>query len=132
MADGLRAVAALTDPVGEVADGWVRPNGLRVQRVRVPLGVVAIIYQNRPNVTSDAFSLCLKSGHAAFLLGSAGPIHSNVALAAALRAALGQTGLPTDSPALAGHTRHATPANFMHPRAATATVTGSGRARVGP
>src|SRR3546814_9875368 len=82
MADGLRAVAALTDPVGEVTDGWVRPNGLRVQRVRVPLGVVAIIYENRPNVTSDAFSLCLQSGNAALLRGSAGAIHSNVAIAA--------------------------------------------------
>src|SRR3546814_18880385 len=96
MADGLRAVAALTDPVGEVADGWVRPNGLRVQRVRVPLGVVAIIYENRPNVTSLAFRLCLKSRNAAFLPGSAGAIHPNVDLAAALRAAHGTPGLPKD------------------------------------
>ncbi len=62
MASGLRQVAALRDPVGEVTDGWVRPNGLRIQRVRVPLGVVAIIYESRPNVTSDAAALCLKSG----------------------------------------------------------------------
>jgi glutamate-5-semialdehyde dehydrogenase len=59
MAAGLRQVAGLADPVGEVADGWTRPNGLRVQRLRVPLGVVAIIYENRPNVTSDACGLCL-------------------------------------------------------------------------
>src|SRR6266511_6150891 len=65
MADGLRKVAALPDPVGELLDGGVRPNGLEIQRVRVPLGVVAIIYENRPNVTSDAASLCLKSGKAA-------------------------------------------------------------------
>ena len=66
--------AALPDPVGEVLDGWVRPNGLRISRVRVPLGVVAIIYENRPNVTSDAAGLCLKSGNAAFLRGSSGAI----------------------------------------------------------
>ena len=72
MAAGLRQVAGLADPVGEVTDGWVRPNGLQVQRVRVPLGVVAIIYENRPNVTSDAFGLCLKSGNAAFLRGLVG------------------------------------------------------------
>ena len=67
MATGLRAVAGLPDPIGEVVDGWVRPNGLRVQRVRVPLGVVGIIYENRPNVTSDAAGLCLKSGNAVVL-----------------------------------------------------------------
>ena len=78
MANGLRAVAGLPDPVGEVADGWMRPNGLRVHRVRVPLGVVAIIYENRPNVTSDAFGLCLKSGNAAFLRGSSGAIRSTL------------------------------------------------------
>ena len=79
MAAGLRQVAGLADPVGEVTDGWVRPNGLQVQRVRVPLGVVAIIYENRPNVTSDAFGLCLKAGNAAFLRGSSGAIRSNIA-----------------------------------------------------
>ena len=70
MAAGLRKVAALPDPVGEVTEGWVRPNGLRVTRVRVPLGVVGVIYENRPNVTSDAAGLCLKAGNAAFLRGS--------------------------------------------------------------
>src|SRR5262245_5656344 len=63
MAAGLRQVAALPDPVGEITDGWVRPNGLRIRRVRVPLGVVAVIYENRPNVTSDAAGLCVKSGN---------------------------------------------------------------------
>ena len=67
MADSLRSVAGLADPLGEIVDGWVRPNGLRVQRVRVPLGVVGVIYENRPNVTTDAAALCLKSGNAAFL-----------------------------------------------------------------
>ena len=70
MAAGLRKVAGLPDPVGEVVEGWVRPNGLRVTRVRVPLGVVGVIYENRPNVTSDAAGLCLKAGNAAFLRGS--------------------------------------------------------------
>lgn len=79
MADGLRQIAARRDPIGEVADGWVRPNGLRIERVRVPLGVVAIIYESRPNVTSDAAGLCLKSGNAAFLRGSSSAITSNLA-----------------------------------------------------
>ena len=77
MADGLRTVAGLADPVGEVVDGWVRPNGLRVERVRVPLGVVGVIYENRPNVTSDAAGLCLKAGNAAFLRGSSSALRSN-------------------------------------------------------
>ena len=72
MASGLRKVADLPDPVGEVTAGWVRPNGLRIRQVRVPLGVVGIIYENRPNVTSDAAALCVKSGNAAFLRGSSG------------------------------------------------------------
>ena len=81
MADGLRQVAALPDPIGEVLDGWRRPNGLEIQRVRVPLGVVAIIYENRPNVTSDAAGICLKSGNAALLRGSATALRSNLAVA---------------------------------------------------
>src|SRR5262245_26021161 len=85
MAAGLRKVAGLPDPVGEIVDGWVRPNGLRVRRVRVPLGVVAIVYENRPNVTSDAAGLCVKSGNTAFLRGSSGAISSNIAVASALR-----------------------------------------------
>src|SRR5690606_37942402 len=88
MAGGLRQVASLPDPVGEVIGGWVRPNGLRISQVRVPLGVVAIIYENRPNVTSDAFGLCLKSGNAAFLRGSSGALSSNLAIAAVLREAV--------------------------------------------
>ncbi len=97
MADGLRQVAGLPDPVGEVLDGWTRPNGLRIERVRVPLGVVAIIYENRPNVTSDAAALCLKSGSAAFLRGSSGAVESNRAIAAALREGVSKAGLPADA-----------------------------------
>ena len=90
MAGGLRQVAGLADPVGEVSQGWTRPNGLRIAKVRVPLGVVAIIYENRPNVTSDAFGLCLKSGNAAFLRGSSGAIESNIAIAGAAARGAGQ------------------------------------------
>jgi glutamate-5-semialdehyde dehydrogenase len=116
MAAGLRKVAALPDPVGEIVDGWVRPNGLRVERVRVPLGVVAIIYENRPNVTSDAFALCLKSGNAAFLRGSSGAIRSNISIAAALREGVAKAGLPEDSLVLVEDTSHETAVEFMRLR----------------
>jgi glutamate-5-semialdehyde dehydrogenase len=116
MAAGLRSVASLPDPVGEVADGWVRPNGLRVQRVRVPLGVVAIIYENRPNVTSDAFGLCLKSGNAAFLRGSSAAIRSNIAIAAALREGLAKAGLPEDSLVVVEDTSYEAAIEFMRLR----------------
>ena len=97
MADGLRKVAALPDPVGQVVDGWVRPNGLEIRQVRVPLGVVAIIYENRPNVTSDAAGLCLKSGNVAFLRGSSAAFRSNTAISSVLREAYGKAGLPADA-----------------------------------
>jgi glutamate-5-semialdehyde dehydrogenase len=113
MADGLRKVAALPDPVGELLDGWVRPNGLEIQRVRVPLGVVAIIYENRPNVTSDAASLCLKSGNAALLRGSGSALRSNIALAAVLREALDKTGLPEDGVVLVENPSHETAVEVM-------------------
>ncbi|MGH9139193.1 MAG: glutamate-5-semialdehyde dehydrogenase [Acidimicrobiales bacterium] len=116
MASGLRKVAALPDPVGEVVDGWVRPNGLRIERVRVPLGVVAIIYENRPNVTSDAFGLCLKSGNAAFLRGSSGAIASNTAIAGILREGLAKAGLAEDSLVLVEDTRYDAAVEFMRLR----------------
>ncbi len=116
MAGGLRQVAGLPDPVGEVLDGWVRPNGLRISRVRVPLGVVAIIYENRPNVTSDAAGLCLKSGNAAFLRGSSGAISSNVAIAAVLREAVAKAGLPADAVTLVADTSRETAVEFMQLR----------------
>ena len=106
MADGLRSVAALPDPVGEVLDGWRRPNGLEIQRVRVPLGVVAIIYENRPNVTSDAAGLCLKSGNAAFLRGSGSALRTNLAVAAALREGFVKAGLPEDALVLVDDPSH--------------------------
>ncbi|MFM8862389.1 MAG: glutamate-5-semialdehyde dehydrogenase [Acidimicrobiia bacterium] len=116
MASGLRQVASLPDPVGEVLDGWVRPNGLRVSRVRVPLGVVAIIYENRPNVTSDAAGLCLKSGNAAFLRGSSGAITSNLAIEAVLRRAAEGAGLPADSVILVADTSREAAVEFMRQR----------------
>ena len=116
MAAGLRGVAALADPVGEVVDGWVRPNGLRVQRVRVPLGVVGIIYENRPNVTSDAAGLCLKSGNVAFLRGSSSALESNRAVVAILREALVKAGLAADGVLLVEDTSHETALEFMRLR----------------
>jgi len=113
MAEGLRTVAALPDPVGEVLDGWSRPNGLRVTRVRVPLGVVGVIYENRPNVTSDAAGLCLKAGNAAFLRGSASALDSNRAVVAVLRRALAKAGLPEAAVTLVEDTSHETAAEFM-------------------
>ncbi|HVM54998.1 MAG TPA: glutamate-5-semialdehyde dehydrogenase, partial [Acidimicrobiales bacterium] len=116
MANGLRLVAGLSDPVGEVVRGWVRPNGLRIEQVRVPLGVVAMVYENRPNVTSDAFGLCLKSGNAAFLRGSSAAISSNIAIAAVLREALAKAGLPEDSLVLVEDTSREAAIEFMRLR----------------
>ena len=116
MADGLRAVAALPDPVGEVVEGHVRPNGLRVERVRVPLGVVGIIYENRPNVTADAAALCLKSGNAALLRGSAGALESNRVIASSFSQAIAKAGLPPDAVLLVEDTAHATAVEFVRLR----------------
>jgi len=116
MAGGLEQVAGLADPVGEVLDGWVRPNGLQISRVRVPLGVVAIIYENRPNVTSDAAGLCLKSGNTAFLRGSSGAITSNIAIASVLREAYEKVGLPADALVLVEDTSREAAVEFMQQR----------------
>ena len=116
MAAGLRQVAALPDPVGEVVTGWTRPNGLRITKVRVPLGVVGIIYENRPNVTSDAFGLCLKSGNAALLRGSSGAITSNLAIASVLRQGLAKAGLPEDGLLLVEDTSRESAVEFMRLR----------------
>ncbi len=117
MAGGLREVAALDDPVGEVVDGSVRPNGLRIRRVRVPFGVVGIIYENRPNVTSDAMGLCLKSGNAVMLRGSAGALESNRAIVRALREGIAAAGLPDDVVILVEDVRHETVDEFVRLRA---------------
>jgi glutamate-5-semialdehyde dehydrogenase len=94
MVQSIEAVIELPDPVGEVLRTWRRPNGLEIRKVRVPLGVIGIIYESRPNVTSDCAALCLKSGNAVVLRGGAESFHSNQAIGAALRAALRSTRLP--------------------------------------
>jgi glutamate-5-semialdehyde dehydrogenase len=94
IARGIEQVATLTDPVGDVMDSWQRPNGIRIEQVRVPIGVIGIIFESRPNVTSDASVLCLKSGNATILRGGSEAIHSNRAIAAALQAGGGAAGLP--------------------------------------
>jgi glutamate-5-semialdehyde dehydrogenase len=97
MADGVRQVAALEDPVGQVIKEWTRPNGLRISKVRVPIGVVGIIYESRPNVTCDAAVLCTKTGNATILRGGSESIRSNLAIAEALQAGAAEAGLPADS-----------------------------------
>jgi glutamate-5-semialdehyde dehydrogenase len=94
MAEGLRQVAALPDPVGEISDMNYRPSGIQVGKMRVPLGVIGIIYESRPNVTADAAALCLKSGNAAILRGGSEASHSNQAIAACIRLGLESAGLP--------------------------------------
>ena len=94
IAVALREVAALPDPVGQVTRAYDRPNGIHVERVRVPLGVIAMIYEARPNVTADAAALCIKAGNAVILRGGSEAIHSNTAIASALRRALREAGLP--------------------------------------
>ncbi len=97
MADGLREVAALADPVGKITGLAYRPSGIQVGRMRVPLGVIGIIYESRPNVTADAAALCLKSGNACILRGGSEAIHSNRAIAARVQAGLAEAGLPEDA-----------------------------------
>ena len=94
MADGLREVAALPDPVGEITGMWRRPNGIQVGRMRIPLGVIGIVYESRPNVTADAAGLCLKSGNAVILRGGSESIHSNTAIGALLKEVLLKMRLP--------------------------------------
>jgi glutamate-5-semialdehyde dehydrogenase len=97
MSDGIRQVAALADPVGEVIREWTRPNALEIKKVRVPIGVVGIIYESRPNVTSDAAVLCTKTGNATILRGGSESIHSNLAIASALSEGAASAGLPADA-----------------------------------
>ncbi|MEW6776678.1 MAG: glutamate-5-semialdehyde dehydrogenase [Bdellovibrionota bacterium] len=97
MAQGLREVAALPDPVGSVSGMWVRPNGLKVGKMRIPLGVVCIVYESRPNVTVDAAGLCLKAGNSVILRGGSEAIYSNLALAEILQKALSVSQIPSDA-----------------------------------
>ena len=104
MAEGLREVARLPDPVGEVVRMWKRPNGLMVGRMRIPLGVIGIIYESRPNVTADASGLCLKSGNSVILRGGSESFHSNQAIGQILRKVLVEMGLPQEGIQIFAHT----------------------------
>ncbi len=113
MADGLRQVAALDDPIGEVLSMKQRPNGLMIGQKRVPLGVIGIIYEARPNVTADAFGLCFKSGNAVILKGGSDAIRSNQAIVASLQRGLRESGLPAEAVQLITHTDRAATQAFM-------------------
>jgi glutamate-5-semialdehyde dehydrogenase len=104
MADGVRQVAALADPVGKVLEEWTRPNGIRISKVRVPIGVIGIIYESRPNVTADAAVLCSKAGNATILRGGSESIHSNLAIVEALQRGGAKGDLPADSILLISNT----------------------------
>ncbi|MDP2734187.1 MAG: aldehyde dehydrogenase family protein, partial [Hoeflea sp.] len=95
--EGIAAIAALPDPVGDVIAAWVRPNGLRIERVRTPLGVIGVIYESRPNVTADAGALCVKAGNAVILRGGSDSFHSSRAIHACLVEGLERAGLPADA-----------------------------------
>lgn len=116
MAAALRTIASLADPVGQVVDGSVRPNGLRVTRIRVPLGVVGVIYENRPNVTSDSAGLCLKAGNATMLRGSSSALQSNKAVVSCMRDAVSKAGLPPDAVVLVEQIDHESAVEFMRLR----------------
>ncbi len=114
MAEGVRQIAALPDPVGEITDTVFRPSGIQVGRMRVPLGVIGIIYESRPNVTIDAAALCLKSGNATILRGGSEAIHSNQALAACIRNGLEAAGLPAETVQIVGTTDREAVTAMLH------------------
>ncbi len=113
MAEGLRQVAELPDPTGRVLDSRERPNGLRLKKVSVPLGVIGIIYESRPNVTADAFALCFKAGNGVILKGGSDAIRSNMAIAASIRGSLEKAGVPKDALQLIEATDRETATAFM-------------------
>jgi glutamate-5-semialdehyde dehydrogenase len=113
MARGLEEVAQLPDPVGELIEGTIRPNGLEIQKVRVPLGVVFFIYESRPNVTVDAAGICVKSGNAVILRGGKEAFHSNTALANLLARTAGECGVPADAVQLVSTTDRAAVGEFL-------------------
>ena len=113
MAEGLTQLIALEDPIGEIISSTVRPNGLEICKKRVPIGVIGIIYESRPNVTADAFGLCFKTNNTVILKGGSDAIHSNIAIAAAIRKALVNENLPEQAIALIEDTSRETAAAFM-------------------
>ncbi|WP_410473975.1 glutamate-5-semialdehyde dehydrogenase [Guyparkeria sp. TX1] len=131
MAEGVRQIAALPDPVGEITDTVFRPSGIQVGRMRVPLGVIGIIYESRPNVTIDAAALCLKSGNATILRGGSEAIHSNQALAACIRDGLEAAGLPAETVQIVGTTdREAVTAMLHSPEALDVIIPRGGKGLV--
>lgn len=113
MAEGVRQIVQLPDPIGEIIDTFDRPNGLHIEKKRVPIGVIGIIYESRPNVTADAFGLCFKSGNAVILKGGSDAIHSNEAITAVIREGLDECGMPKDAVQLITSTDRAVTASFM-------------------
>lgn len=113
MAEGLKQIAELPDCIGEVMEHFERPNGLKIEKRRVPLGVIGIIYESRPNVTADAFGLCFKTGNAVILKGGSDAIHSNIAIVRVLQAALSECGMTKDAIQLIEDTDRAVAAAFM-------------------
>lgn len=113
MAEGLRQIALLEDPVGEILEAFDRPNGLHIEKRRVPMGVIGIIYESRPNVTADAFGLCFKTGNAVILKGGSDAIHSNAAITAVIRKALEESRITPDAVQLITDTDRAVTAQFM-------------------
>ncbi|MFO7809201.1 glutamate-5-semialdehyde dehydrogenase [Guyparkeria sp.] len=131
MAEGVRQIATLPDPVGEITDTVFRPSGIQVGRMRVPLGVIGIIYESRPNVTIDAAALCLKSGNATILRGGSEAIHSNQALAACIRDGLEAAGLPAETVQIVGTTdREAVTAMLHSPEALDVIIPRGGKGLV--
>lgn len=116
MAEDMEKVACLSDPVGEILETIERPNGLKIQRTRVPMGVIAIIYESRPNVTADAASLCIKTANAVILKGGSDALSSNLAIAEALRTGLSKAGLPEDGIQLVGTADRAAALELMRLR----------------
>lgn len=113
MADGLRQIVSLKDPIGEVLSSEIRPNGLQILKRRVPIGVIGIIYESRPNVTSDAFGLCFKAGNAVVLRGGSDAIHSNLSIVKVLREALKETGINENAVQLLEDTSRETATKLM-------------------
>ena len=113
MAEGLEQVAELEDPVGKVLEEFVRPNGLKISKVRVPFGVIGIIYESRPNVTADAFGLCFQSGNVVILKGGSDAINSNMAIAASIRNALKKNGICQDAIQMIESTDREVTSRFM-------------------
>lgn len=113
IAEGLRQVAQLPDPVGELMDEFTRPNGMKIRKVRVPMGVIGVIYESRPNVTADAFALCFKAGSAVILKGGSDAIHSNIAITNVLRDSLEECGICPDAVQLIATTDRAATRELM-------------------